>query len=130
MAAEPRATLSSGPPPSMPPQNTRSPVRLLAPIALVAFAFALVVVIAASDVTGGGDDGTERADEGAPPSAETTERERPAPKREKRSYTVQLGDSLGSIAEETGVDVETIQLLNPELDPQSLTVGQKIKLRE
>lgn len=114
----------------MPPQITRSPVRLLAPIALVACAFALVVVVAASDVTGGGDGGAKSAnDDSPPPSAGTTERE-PAPKQQKRSYTVQLGDSLGAISEKTGVDVETIQLLNPELDPQSLTVGQKIKLRE
>ena len=114
----------------MPPQTTRSPVRLLAPIALVACAFALVVVVAASDVTGGGGGGDKSAnDDSPPPSAGTTEREQ-APRKQKRSYTVQLGDSLGAIAEKTGVDVETIQLLNPELDPQSLTVGQKIKLRE
>ena len=114
----------------MPPQITRSPVRLLAPIALVAFAFALVVVVAGSDLTGGGDGETDSASDAPAPSAETAERERPAPKKKKSSYTVQLGDSLGAIAEKTGVDVETIQLLNPELDPQSLTVGQKIKLRE
>lgn len=114
----------------MPPQNTRSPVRLLAPIALVACAFALVVVVFGSSVTGGGDGGTESASDAPPPSAKTTEREAAAPKKQKRSYTVQLGDSLGAISEKTGVEVETIQLLNPELDPQSLTVGQKIKLRE
>jgi LysM repeat protein len=114
----------------MPPQTTRSQVRLLAPIALVACAFALVVVVAASDVTGGGGGGDKSAsDDSPPPSADTTEQQQPA-KKQKRSYTVQLGDSLGAISEKTGVDVETIQLLNPELDPQSLTVGQKIKLRE
>jgi LysM repeat protein len=116
----------------MPPHNTpRSPVRLLAPIALVAFAFALIVVVAGSSVTGNdGNDRTEGATGDQAPSAQTTEREPSPPKRQKRSYTVKLGDSLGAISEETGVEVETIQLLNPELDPQSLTVGQKIKLRE
>ncbi len=114
----------------MPPQNTRSPVRLLAPIALVAFVFALIVVVAGSDLGGGGDGGSEGANDAAAPSAQTTEREPAAPKKRKRSYTVQLGDSLGTISEKTGVEIETIQLLNPELDPQSLTVGQKIKLRE
>jgi len=119
----------------MPPQTTRSPVRLLAPIALVACAFALVVVVVSSSVTGGGDGGSDSAsdsasDDAAPPSSETTEQPAEAPKKEKRSYKVELGDSLGSISEKTGVEVETIQLLNPELDPQSLTVGQKIKLRE
>ena len=114
----------------MPPQTSRSPVRLLAPIALVACAFALIVVVVSSSVTGGGDGATESASDAPPPSSETTEQQTTAPKKEKRSYKVELGDSLGSISEKTGVEVETIQLLNPELDPQSLTVGQKIKLRE
>ncbi len=114
----------------MPPQTSRSPVRLLAPIALVACAFALIVVVGSSSVTGGGDSATESASDASPPSSETTEQQTTAPKKEKRSYKVELGDSLGSISEKTGVEVETIQLLNPELDPQSLTVGQKIKLRE
>jgi len=114
----------------MPPPTSRSPVRLLAPIALVACAFALIVVVVSSSVTGGGDGATESASDAPPPSSETTEQQTTAPKKEKRSYKVELGDSLGSISEKTGVEVETIQLLNPELDPQSLTVGQKIKLRE
>ena len=114
----------------MPPQTSRSPVRLLAPIALVACAFALVVVVVSSSVTGSGDRATESASDAPPPSSKTTDQPTTAPKKQKRSYTVELGDSLGSISEKTGVDVETIQLLNPELDPQSLTVGQKIKLRE
>ena len=36
----------------------------------------------------------------------------------------------GSIAEKTGVSVERLQELNPELDPQALLSGQKINLRE
>jgi LysM repeat protein len=50
--------------------------------------------------------------------------------RLRASYTVKLNDTLGLISEKTGVSVERIEQLNPELDPQSLTVGQKIKLRE
>ena len=113
----------------MPPQTSRSPVRLLAPIALLACVFALVVVVVSSSVTGG-DSRPESASDAPPPSSDTTKQQAAAPKKEKRSYRVRLGDSLGAISEKTGVDVETIQLLNPELDPQSLTVGQKIKLRE
>ena len=45
-------------------------------------------------------------------------------------YVVKTGDTLGSIAEKTGVTVEKLQELNPELDPQALVSGQKIKLRE
>ena len=43
---------------------------------------------------------------------------------------MKTGDTLGAIAEKTGVDVEKLQELNPELDPQALVSGQKIKLRE
>ena len=46
------------------------------------------------------------------------------------TYTVKLNDNLGSISEKTGVSVARLQELNPELDPQNLIVGQKIKLRE
>jgi LysM repeat protein len=43
---------------------------------------------------------------------------------------VEEGDTLGAIAEKTGVPVETIELLNPEVDPQALIAGQKLQLRE
>jgi LysM repeat protein len=43
---------------------------------------------------------------------------------------VKLNDTLGLIAQKTGVPVERIEELNPELDPQNLIVGQRIKLRE
>ena len=43
---------------------------------------------------------------------------------------MKTGDNLGSIAEKTKVPIETLQELNPELDPQALVSGQKIKLKE
>ncbi len=116
----------------MPPKRSRSPVRLLAPIALVASAFALFAVISSSGGDGSGGGGSRAGSVGDRPSApsDNAAQEAPEPKPQKRSYTVELNDSLSSIAEKTGVEVEKIQELNPELDPQSLTVGQKIKLRE
>ncbi len=109
---------------------SRSPARLLAPIALVAFALALLIVLGAS---GSGDDSA--APSGNSTSAESTTTETttsPAKRkarRRKATYTVEVGDTLGAIADETGVSVETIEELNPELDPQALVTGQKIKLR-
>ncbi len=41
-----------------------------------------------------------------------------------------VGDTLAAVAEETGIPVEKLQELNPELDPQNLIVGQRIRLRE
>jgi len=46
-----------------------------------------------------------------------------------KNYTVKSGDTLGMIAEKTGVSVPELLELNPELDPQSLTVGDRIRLR-
>lgn len=45
-----------------------------------------------------------------------------------RTYTVKEGDTLSAIAVSTGVDLETIQRLNPDLDAQTLHAGQKVKL--
>ena len=38
------------------------------------------------------------------------------------------GDTLTVIADKTGVSLETIQRLNPDVDPQALQTGQRLKL--
>lgn len=87
---------------------------------------ALVIVISASL---GGDDGEEgnspgRGGEG---TARTDEDGTRRPKR--RTYVVEPGDTLTSIAEQVGVPVERLVRLNPEIDPQALTAGEKVRLR-
>jgi LysM repeat protein len=113
----------------MPPERHRSLARLIAPAALLVFALAVVLIVLGS----GGADDTKKGK--APPTgknaATTTSQAGPARRRRKSpTYTVRPGDTLGRIAEKTGVDVETLQTLNPSLDPQALVSGQKIKLRE
>ena len=111
----------------MAPQDNRSPARIAAPIALVVVAIAFLMVVASSGTDG--DDGDRSSEtSGRTTTAQTTTR-KPAPRR-PATYTVKTGDTLGAIAEKTGLDVETLQNLNPELDPQALVSGQKIKLRE
>ena len=109
----------------MPPRQ-HSSARLLAPVALfvVGIAFLLVLVSSATD----SDDG-DRASETSPRTTTTQAKRKPATPR-ATTYTVKTGDTLGAIAEKTGLDVEELQVLNPELDPQALVSGQKIKLRE
>ena len=98
-------------------------------MALVAFAVAfLCVVVLGSPRADDGGDG-QRAHRRVTASARrpTTNSQTP---RAAATYTVKTGDTLGAIAEKTGVAVERLQELNPELDPQALVSGQKIKLRE
>ncbi len=46
-----------------------------------------------------------------------------------KTYVVQSGDTLTSIAHENGVPVTRILRLNPGVDPQILIAGEKLKLR-
>src|SRR3954447_18526090 len=116
----------------------RSPLRFLAPVALIAFGLALIVVLSSSD--SGGNGNTESAserqkDQDLGGSTKTTKKRKAKAAAANgslptRSYTVQRGDTLGSISEKTGIPVDQLQELNPQIDPQQLTTGQKIKLRE
>ena len=111
----------------MPPQPARSPARLLAPAALVVLAVAVLVIVLSSAV--GDDDGPRGAgtsDEGSATTAPAATGGRGP----RSTYTVKRGDTLGSIAAKTGVEVERLQELNPQLDAQAINPGQKIKLRE
>jgi LysM repeat protein len=109
-------------------------MRILAPAALIVFGLAFLLVI----VTSGGDSrpassGSKAADKtrdlGAPKKTKTTPAQT-TPAASQASYVVKTGDTLGSIAEKTGVPVTRLQELNPQLDPQALVSGQKIRLRE
>ena len=49
--------------------------------------------------------------------------------RRLRTYTVQSGDTLGSIAAKTGTSVGRLEQLNPGVDPTALRVGQGIRVQ-
>jgi LysM repeat protein len=111
-----------------PRRTRRSPARLLAPVALVACAVAFAAVVFNSPAVDGDEGGAQQATERTTTEAPADgRRER---RRTRRMYTVKTGDTLGAIAEQTGVSVEELQALNPELDPQALVAGQRIRLRE
>ena len=104
----------------------RSPARFLAPLALVAFALALFIVV--SSTTGDGGDETGAQDTSAPAEATATpqaERKR----KLRKNYTVKAGDTPSGIAVKVDVPLDQILELNPDLDPQTLTPGTKIRLR-
>ena len=107
----------------------RSPARLIAPVALVASLAAVALVVSNStkgDDNAGNDGSATRTAEPRQPQQERQQRRRP----QRTFYRVRLNDTLGLIAEQTGVPVEQLEALNPDLDAQNLIVGQRIRLRE
>jgi LysM repeat protein len=106
----------------------RSPARLLAPLALVGFVIALIVVVNSSS-TGGGSSNASGSRPAATKTTSPASRKQKGGRKPRRRYTVKPGDTPSGIAEKTGVPLSKILELNPNLDDQSLTVGDKIKLR-
>ena len=111
------------------------PSRWLAPLALLAAIAAVWLVIQSStgdsesekDPTGATTtEQREVSDDGS--TTETGTGTTTGPRR--KSYRVRPGDTLALIAERTGVSVDELLELNPDIDPNSLTVGEKIKLDE
>jgi hypothetical protein len=102
------------------PMADRSYARYLAPLALVVFVVAAIVVVANSDVD---------------KSSSTEEKTATAPNARTKSgklkkfYRVRPGDLLSEISDKTDVDVQTIIKLNPDVDPQALQAGQLIRIR-
>jgi LysM repeat protein len=60
-------------------------------------------------------------------TASTTTTETTTPGAEY--YTVQSGDTLGSIAQKYGTTVDELAMLNPGIDPAALRIGQRIRVK-
>jgi LysM repeat protein len=109
----------------MPEYRPNRAARLAAVLALLGALLVFIVLIATS---GGGSDG----DEGG---AKGRQVERNGPTRqgqratERGVWVVHEGDTLAQISEETGIDVDELLQLNPDLDPQALLQGQRIALK-
>jgi LysM repeat protein len=100
----------------------RNPARVVAPLALLAALLAVIAVIAAS---GTGVDSPGRASSATRPAVtQPVRRERAAPK----AYVVKAGDTLTVIADRTGVSLDAIQRLNPDVDANALQTGERLKL--
>jgi len=109
-------------------------LRILAPIALIAVAVVLSFIVLGSSGDGGSESSTNADRAGKRQAPEKRKTKTKAERREDElpsgTYTVKMGDTLGEIALKTGLSVEKLQELNPELDPQALVSGQRVKLRE
>ncbi|MCB0868866.1 MAG: LysM peptidoglycan-binding domain-containing protein [Solirubrobacterales bacterium] len=93
--------------------------RLLAAVALITAVVAIVVAIGAAT----------SSDEEPNKGRENPSRQVNKPKTKAKTYEVEEGDSLTAIAEKTGISVDRLEKLNPDLDPQALQPGQELKLR-
>lgn len=109
--------------------SARSPVRFLAPIALLA-AVVLVAIVVITSLGGGGDSGNRRDASNQAPTANGDSPEQEQEGEGPSTYEVESGDTLGAIAEDTDVSVEELIELNPDVDPEALSTGQELKLRE
>jgi LysM repeat protein len=104
--------------------------RLLAPLALIAFAVVVAVMVLDSGVVGDGEGDNSAGTSELPAATERTTTSGRRAKRRPATYTIKANDTLSGIAAEHGTTVDRLEELNPELDPQGLVAGQKIKLRE
>ena len=107
----------------------RSPARFLAPLAVVAVAVAFYGVLKHNLSDSGSDKSPPAAQRSDAPAKEAADR-KSSSKRKRKTYVVKPGDTPSAIAEKTGVPLAEIERLNPDLDPQLLSPGTKIKLRQ
>ena len=102
-------------------KRTSASARIFAAVALVGAVVVVIAVISGSL----GSSSSSTKHHGHAHAAKKHAR----PKTKAASYEVQTGDTLTAIAHKTGVSVATIRTLNPEIDPQILIAGEKLKLR-
>ena len=103
---------------------------MLAPLSLAAFAVVFLIVIVSSLDSVSSSSSSERSST-RPSRTQTTTQPRPQDlASQRRVYVVKAGDTLATIATKTGIPVADLLALNPDVDPQALVSGQRIKLRQ
>jgi LysM repeat protein len=102
-------------------KRTSAATRIFAALALIGAVLAVVVVVSLAM-----DSDTSSRNE---KKGQQTQKENKPKRSQPATYTIEAGDTLTSIAQETGVSVNQIIELNPDVDPQILTAGETLKLR-
>src|SRR5436189_4063016 len=110
-------------------RTRRSPARFLAPLALVAVLVAFMAIPTSSGNNGSGSPASESTTTSTSTSRTTSTKKTTTTKAKKKAakqvagktYTIQTGDTLGSIAAKTGVPLSRIEELNPNVDPHAMT---------
>jgi LysM repeat protein len=100
-------------------------------LALAALAAAIVAIVVVAKNTHLNSDSNNKG--GAQQSQQHKKKQqqkKKKPRTKAKTYEVQSGDTLISIAHKTGVPVAELQALNPEVDPQILVAGEVLKLQK
>jgi Tfp pilus assembly protein FimV len=105
--------------------------RVAAPVAfLLAVTIAVLLIRSAlRDGEDGGGSSTPPASTAAATSTTETTKRRAARKPPRRFYVIREGDTFGTVADRFDTTVEALQALNPGLSSNSLTIGQRIRVR-
>ncbi len=111
----------------------RSPARFLAPLALVAAFFAVFLILQSPSDSGSSEavqSSTQTTTTRTSTTGKTSTTATTPTGAEPRTttYTIKSGDVLSAIADTKGIALDAILELNPDLDPQALRTGQKIKI--
>jgi len=94
----------------------QSYARFALPGLLLALVIGTLLVLVVSGSSGGDDSSSK---------AQTTQT---VAKPTRKTIRVRAGDNPSTIAERAGIPLETLQELNPRMDPRALHPGDKLKL--
>lgn len=114
-------------PPLVPEEGTSQTARVVAVAGLIGAFILVIFVIATSG--GGGDDNGDTSATGVTRTGPDTSDPKVNTALEKGQWEVEEGDTLTAISESTGIDEDVLATLNPDIDPQALIPGQRVKLR-
>ncbi|MGZ5310939.1 MAG: LysM peptidoglycan-binding domain-containing protein [Solirubrobacterales bacterium] len=109
----------------MPEKKPNQLARVVAVLGLIAAFLAVAITVVTTSSSDGGDGGDDRERAEGEPTSKKGERA-----LERGVWVVGEGDTLVSIAKETGLEVDQLEELNPEIDPQALSPGEKVSLLE
>jgi LysM repeat protein len=131
------------------PVERRDLARYAAPVAFLA-AVTILIVLVHSALSSGGGSTTTRAQTQTQPAKRTTTKRTTTRKQTTTKastttsststgattstgpaqyYTIQSGDTFGSIASREGTTVAALEALNPDVSSNALQVGQQIRVK-
>jgi LysM repeat protein len=101
--------------------------RYAAPIVFLAAVTVAVLLVRAG--LSEGNDATQPRPTAAGTTGTPAVTTRPRPSARPRHYVIQAGDTLETVAAEFDTSVEQLLILNPDIDPVALGIGERIRVK-